>query len=114
MIFSTHIISDLENVCSELAILDEGRLKFVGDIHKLVHQTDMSVWIGECDFEENTFLKKDYLVIKQSLSGDYWDYRVIGKKPPFSDSRKVEMSLEDAYMAFMFREKEGIGYAANE
>lgn len=37
VIFSTHIIEDIEHICSKLAILDFGKLIFCGDVEKILN-----------------------------------------------------------------------------
>ena len=43
VLFSTHIVEDIEYTCSKLAILDRGNLLFAGDLSSLLHQAAGSI-----------------------------------------------------------------------
>lgn len=83
--FSTHILSDVEHICDEILILDEGKIRLSGDInelkakyseHKIVVELESSSdnakleMVLTCnkfgfDFDQNTFS------ISQSTQSDY-------------------------------------------
>lgn len=101
IVFSTHIINDLENVCSEIGVIDRGELLFNGHPEGLIEQVDERVWVGTCGVDEIAMLSEQYLVVNKKLVDGGWEYRIVGEQPPFATSRMEEMNMEDAYLAFM-------------
>ena len=101
VLFSTHIISDLENICSEIGILSKGKLLFDGNMESLLDRVKESVWIGTCKLEGIGSIGENYLVVKKSIVKDRWEYRIVGQEPPFPDAQRDQMNMEDAYMAFI-------------
>lgn len=101
IIFSTHIISDLENVCSDIGILDKGKLLFNGLLHDLKEKVSARVWTGSCAIDELSLPEEGYFVVNKRLLNGRWEYRIIGEEAPFTDAISDEMSLEDAYFALM-------------
>lgn len=101
IIFSTHIINDLENVCSKIGVIDRGKLLFNGDAEGLVKEVGKRVWVGKCGVDEIATLSERYLVVNKKLVDGGWEYRIVGEQPPFAASRMEEMNMEDAYLALM-------------
>lgn len=101
VLFSTHIISDLENICSEIGILNKGTLLFNGSMEVLLDRVQESVWTGTCGLERIGSIEENYLVVKKSIVKDKWEYRAIGQNPPLPDAQRDQMAMEDAYMSLM-------------
>ncbi|MEA4924227.1 MAG: ABC transporter ATP-binding protein [Syntrophomonadaceae bacterium] len=101
IIFSTHIINDLENVCSDIGILDKGKLLFNGPLYDLREKVSARVWTGSCAIDELSLPEEGYFVVNKRLLNSRWEYRIIGEEAPFTDAISDEMSLEDAYFALM-------------
>lgn len=67
VIFSTHILSDVERICDTIAILDEGRVVMAGELEKLKERHGIKSSSGEfrTTNECRTFQKKcEELLIK--------------------------------------------------
>lgn len=103
IIFSTHIINDLENVCSDIGILGKGKLLFNGPLHDLKEKVSVQVWTGSCAADELSLPEEGYFVVNKKLLNGRWEYRIVGEEAPFADAISDEMSLEDAYFALMRR-----------
>lgn len=101
VIFSTHIISDLENVCSDIGILDKGKLLFNGPLHDLKEKVNTRVWTGSCAIDELSLPEEEYFVVNKRLLNGIWNYRIVGEQAPFPDAICDEMNLEDAYLALI-------------
>lgn len=101
IVFSTHIINDLENVCSEIGVIDRGKLLFNGYPEDLIDQVEEKVWVGTCGVDEIAMLSEHFLVVNKKLVDGGWEYRIVGEQPPFATSRTEEINMEDAYLALM-------------
>jgi ABC-2 type transport system ATP-binding protein len=60
IIFSTHIINDLEDVCSDIGILDKGKLVFNGSMQALKAKVSTNVWTGSCPADELALFEAGY------------------------------------------------------
>lgn len=99
VLFSTHIVEDIENTCTELAILDEGNLIFNGTLSNLIDLAIGKLW--ECSFsnvnEFNAFEHKHrVLSIKREEQGIVVCF--IEQGPPLSNSVPAKVNLEEAYI----------------
>lgn len=101
VIFSTHIINDLENLCTDVGILDQGQLLFNGSWKDLAEKVPARVWTGTCEIDELSTLGNGYLVVNKKLDEGRWAYRIVGESAPFADAREDNMNMEDAYLALM-------------
>lgn len=101
VIFSTHIINDLENLCTDVGILDQGQLLFNGSWKDLAEKVPARVWTGTCEIDELSTLGNGYLIVNKKLDEGRWAYRIVGESAPFADAREDNMNMEDAYLALM-------------
>ncbi len=101
VIFSTHIINDLENLCTDIGILDQGQLLFNGSWKDLAEKVPARVWTGTCEIDELSTLGNGYLIVNKKLDEGRWAYRIVGEPAPFADAREDNMNMEDAYLALM-------------
>ncbi|MBV7390768.1 ABC transporter ATP-binding protein [Enterococcus sp. ALS3] len=60
VIFSTHILSDVEKICQQVAILDKGKIVLTGDIQKLKQQFSSTNYqlVFATEHEANTIAEK--------------------------------------------------------
>ncbi|EXJ23032.1 ABC transporter, ATP-binding protein [Alkalibacterium sp. AK22] len=94
VIFSTHILSDVETVCDEVAILDAGRIVRQGSIQELKAQTETEKWslLLENEAEALTVfsvLKSDARLANAVLEG----CTVQGTSPDSKAAMKTVLSI---------------------
>ena len=67
VILSTHIVDDVSDLCNDMAIILNGKLKLVGKPLELIKKLEKKVWQGlvEKDFAES--LKDDERLISSRL-----------------------------------------------
>ena len=61
VIFSTHILSDVESICDEVAILNNGKIVSQGTLSFLKKQLSNERWSVVFETEEEAFKMKEYL-----------------------------------------------------
>ncbi|EES50232.1 ATP-binding cassette domain-containing protein [Clostridium botulinum] len=97
VLFSTHIVEDIENTCNKLAILNEGKLIFNGNLSSLLKLASGTLW--ECSFldknEFNTF-KDSHNVLSYKHEEQGITAKVINEVLPLKNSKPVKISLEEA------------------
>lgn len=101
IILSTHIVGDISSVCRDLALLDNGMIRFNGSPEKLVEKARGHVWQVFTSGTEYDLLKEKYAVISTIPSSDGWEIQLVGEKIDVSSAVPIEPNLEHAYVYFM-------------
>lgn len=95
VILSTHIIEDVNQICSDLAVISNGILLFHGSPHQLISQIEGQVWIVP---ERELETAHCACLISSRSAEEGVEYRVFSKKRPTPTSYAVNPTLEDAYL----------------
>ena len=104
VILSTHIVSDVSNLCSGMAIIRQGKILSTCSPRRAVDELKGSVWEGTLPREQLTIFKSQFNVISSRTFDGETRVRVISKdhRPPggFSEAMPV---LEDYYFDLVNR-----------
>ena len=98
VILSTHIVSDVEAVAIQIALIDRGDLVVHSAPETLLHAVSGHVWEIIVPSTELGELRERYLVSSTAHRSDGVHARVIANQAPGGSARLVEPSLEDAYL----------------
>jgi ABC-type multidrug transport system ATPase subunit len=107
ILLSTHLIEDVEAVADKVAILHKGELRFVGDVAGMLAEVRDKVWQIDAMPEELPGLRGKYLETGLLREGGRLHIRVVADNPDGPNFRKVEPTLEDAYIWLMREGKNG-------
>jgi ABC-type multidrug transport system ATPase subunit len=99
ILLSTHIVEDVAQTCSQLAVLRRGVLVFVGAVDEMVRQVDGKVW--EFESSRNHPLSPNEILVASVPGLTETRYRVLSDVQPQSAARSVSPTLEDAYLWLM-------------
>jgi ABC-type multidrug transport system ATPase subunit len=99
IILSTHIVSDVEATATAIAIVDKGRLLLHSTPEQLLQWVEDQVWEIIVPAGELPTVRARFLVSGTLRRGDGVHVRVLSKKPPLPDARRVPPTLEDAYLS---------------
>ena len=103
VIFSTHIIEDISSSCNKLAVLLEGKVKFVGTPKELIERTRGNVWqalIPEKDLDK---VRRAANVVHHMRDAGKVRVRILAEEQPLAEAKQVTPTLEDAYVWLMGR-----------
>ena len=103
VIFSTHIVSDVEVAAERLAILRRGRLLFAGHMSELVGPLSGKTWIIDIEDEELSRVREEYFVTGVFRSATGMQVRVIAEEVGHPHGREAVPTLDDAYVSTMQR-----------
>lgn len=106
VILSTHIVGDVEATCENIAVLDEGSLKFAGTVEELLNMAEGRIYTAEVSRMELEKIKKDYIVTGMLTKGSMVDVRFVSEEKPFEGAKNCEPNVEDAYL-YLMNEKGG-------
>ncbi|WP_055105259.1 ABC transporter ATP-binding protein [Paenibacillus ihumii] len=108
VLLSTHIVADIESNCRQIAVLDQGGVRFSGDLAELQASGQGKVWEGIV--EEGLFSELDPMsVVSTRRTDEGLLCRVIADAPPLGmEAVAVRPTLEDGYLALLrSRQEEG-------
>ena len=98
VVLSTHIVSDVESVASDIAIVAAGRLQRRGSVQELLTQARGRVWEVLVTPEEAAWLQARHVVSRVVRSAAGAQLRLLAEAPPHESAVAVEADLEDVYL----------------
>ena len=99
VILSTHIVEDVSDLCSKMAIIKDGKVKLVGEPLTLVKDLKAQVWTGLVTKKDFKNVKNDHQVISSKLSMGKVQIRVLNDEEPIDGFKQVDPEIEDLYFA---------------
>jgi len=106
VILSTHIVSDVEAVATEIAVISRGRLVRQAPPEGFLRAVEGGVWELVVPSAELEAVRRRFLVSGTARREDGVHVRIVGPEPPDSGARALPPTLEDAYLSAItaFRE----------
>jgi ABC-type multidrug transport system ATPase subunit len=101
VILSTHIVSDVSDLCSAMAILHQGQVKLAGSPTATIERIHGSVWEKTIDKKELGAHRDRYPVITTRLFAGRTIIHVFADARPDSTFHEIAPDLEDVYFATM-------------
>jgi len=105
VILSTHIVSDVEAVATNIAILAHGRLLAHGSPESILDAVNGQVWELVVPSGDLPALRQKYPISSTAHRSDGVHVRIVSPAPPMMPGARVprplEPSLEDAYLAVL-------------
>ena len=104
VILSTHIVGDIEASCEKLAILNDGKIRWKGEVRDLVSEANGKVWSALVDNRFLSQVKSVYTVTGMVMQGGNTQVRIVSEnKPDIGGVRCEEANIEDAYIYCLYR-----------
>jgi len=107
VILSTHIVSDVEAVATDIALLAGGRLVAHAAPEELLRSVQGKTWEWTLASAELTAAKQQFLVSTTARRADGVLVRAVAEKQPVSSAISVAPTLEDAYLACLSTHRTG-------
>lgn len=99
VILSTHIVEDVKELCSNMAIINNGRVLYAGSPDAALEQLQGKVWekaIAKSEFEA---YQQQYQVISSKLVAGKPIIHVLSDARPAEGFQPVDADLEDVFFA---------------
>jgi ABC-2 type transport system ATP-binding protein len=107
VILSTHIVDDVSELCSRMAIIDKGRIKLEAEPLAAIGALQGRIWRRVVERAELAEFQQRYAVVSTKLLGGRTVVRVHGDSRPADGFEPTEATLEDVYFAAMHLEGPG-------
>jgi ABC-2 type transport system ATP-binding protein len=98
VIFSTHIVSDIEAIATDIAILSGGRLLAHGAPEDLLRAVEGKVWELVIPSAEMSAAKQKFLISTSVRRTDGVHVRIVAVERPGTGAVPATPTLEDAYL----------------
>ena len=97
VILSTHIVDDVSNLCTNMAIIDKGKILIQTDPGEIILEFNGKIWEKDITGVDMVVFEKEYRVISTRLFAGKNIVRIYSESNPYDDFRSVEPILEDVY-----------------
>lgn len=104
VILSTHIVKDIEETCSRMALLLHGRICFDGTPTAFVSAAKGETWEFYGEPEEVELFRNQAGLVSVREDPQGVCFRIVAPTPPRPDAVRVRPNLEDAYVRFLQKE----------
>ncbi|MEU5612094.1 ATP-binding cassette domain-containing protein [Streptomyces sparsogenes] len=103
VMLSTHIVSDIESVAFDIAVVAQGRLLRRGTPGELLGEVAGQVWEALVDPGEAAVAQARYPVSRAVRTAEGVRLRLLAPRAPYADAEPVAPDLEDAYLGVIHR-----------
>jgi ABC-2 type transport system ATP-binding protein len=101
VLLSTHIVEDVSELCTRMAIIDEGKILLEAEPLRAVDELHGRIWRRVISKEELPELEREHTVISTKLLAGRTVVHVYGDASPGSGFEPVEPDLKDVYFSAM-------------
>jgi ABC-2 type transport system ATP-binding protein len=101
VLLSTHIVSDIESIATEIAVMKEGKLIAHAAPEILLQAAEGSVWQLAMSSEEFEEARGKLKIANAVRKADGVHVRIVSPFSPAPDAVPVEPNLEDAFLFYM-------------
>jgi len=99
VILSTHIVNDIKELCTRMAIINEGRVLASGDPLEMIQQLEEKMFEKTIQKNELCQYQAQYDIISDRLFLGQLIIRVLSEAIPKDGFEKVQPTLEDVYFS---------------
>lgn len=98
IIFSTHITADIEHLCNNICVLEQGEVKYLGEKGEFISRIEGKLYEHTGSQYEEEQLRKDTIVTSVAYVDGRPRVRYVAEAPLFDGSVPVTPTLEDSYI----------------
>lgn len=98
VLFSTHIVSDIEAAATEIAVMHHGGLLSLDRPEEMIRGMENKVWEVEVTAGDMQEARQRWRISGSIRRADGMQLRVVAERPPVSGARPLAPTLEDAYL----------------
>lgn len=103
VILSTHLVEDVRNMCTQMAIINKGELLLTGNPEQLVAEINGKVWKKQIDKNELPKYQNQYKIISTQLQAGKLSIKVFANENPLNGFIQTESDLEDVYFTTLLK-----------
>jgi len=102
VIFSTHIVEDVQELCNDMAIMNQGQILLRSSPDEAVNQLNGKVWVTRTVREEVETIQTKHQVLSSTYNNDNtMNIRAYGNEAPDASFNIATATLEDVYFVHL-------------
>ncbi|MCB0728824.1 MAG: ABC transporter ATP-binding protein [Ignavibacteriae bacterium] len=105
VILSTHIVEDVKDLCTNMAIIDKGELKLFGNPEIFISEINGKIWKKNIDKADLEMYKNNYNIISTQLQAGRLSVKVYSETDPVNGFSEARADLEDVYFTTLQKSK---------
>jgi ABC-type multidrug transport system ATPase subunit len=98
VILSTHIVDDVEELCSQVAIMGRGRILKLGEPLQMIREMNGKLWTRVVNREEVAEIRARHTVLSTRLKAGATEIRALSDSQP-EGMQPAAPELEDVYFS---------------
>jgi ABC-2 type transport system ATP-binding protein len=102
VILSTHIVEDVKELCTDMAIINKGQVLYKGSPMDAIAEVEGKVWKKSITKGELETYRANFNIISERLIGGRPVISVLSEQQPDGDFERVPADLEDVYFTHIF------------
>ncbi len=102
VILSTHIVEDVKELCTDMAIINKGEVVLKGNPLETIASIQGKVWTKTIEKAALEDYKKEHIVISERLIAGKPEIHVYSENRPDQSFSDVQADLEDVYFSKIF------------
>lgn len=106
VILSTHIVEDVKELCTDMAIINLGQVLFKGNPLDAIAEMEGKIWKKKLAKSELDDHKKNFMVISDRLVAGTPEIHVFSETQPDSSFQSLTADLEDVYFTHITQSTE--------
>jgi ABC-2 type transport system ATP-binding protein len=97
VILSTHIVEDVMDLCTNMAIIHEGKVLYQGEPQNAISELKGRIWHRSIEKNELAHYEQTFRVVSNKLVGGRPLLHVFGEQPPGDGFLPSQADLEDVF-----------------
>ena len=98
IIFSTHITADIEHLCQNICVLEQGEVKYLGVKGEFIDRIEGKLWEHTGTPEDEELLRRETTVTSVTYVDGSPRVRYVADEAKTDNSQNIKPTLEDAYI----------------
>ena len=98
IIFSTHITADIEHLCQNICVLEQGEVKYLGVKGEFIDRIEGKLWEHTGTPEDEEMLRRETTVTSVTYVDGSPRVRYVADEAKTESSQNIKPTLEDAYI----------------
>lgn len=111
VILSTHIVEDVKELCTNMAIINEGQVMLEGNPLQTIADIEGKVWSKRVEKDELSNYKDSMNVISERLIAGKPEIHVFSESQPDASFNSIPADLEDVYFNQIFNQQPQLAQA---
>lgn len=101
VLLSTHIVSDIESIASEILFMKDGEFLRTGTSQEVIASMPEKVWSVTLQRKEAAEYNRHYKIANSRMISDGMQLRILAREKPHPDAIEEVPVLEDVFLSYM-------------